>query len=189
MQVDISARFLLSQYTWGQCAEDAEFEDRYLQFTMLDEQGYLYVVAGRSTGGSQYNDVWRSSLSFHDIAGISKACNVPIPSCGVGLRCYPNNGTVVAADGSYVYCDACPHTTTGVSGSAVSPVVIALAVFVVLFVLTAGALVYVVRRAGAAAAGAAGGAASWWQKSSSADTLIGGTDGSGRSDGLGYAAA
>ena len=184
--------FALS-YTWGQCVEDAEFEDRYLQFTVLDEAGYLYVVAGRSTGNYQYNDVWRSSLSFHDIPAISRACNVPIPACGVGLRCYPNNGTVVAADGSYVSCDACPHSVGGAAGG-VSAVVIALAVFVVLFVATAGALVWVVRR-GAKAAGGAGGVASWWQKGStttSNDALIGGTgtDSYGRSEnGLGYVQA
>ena len=161
---------------------------------MLDEAGFLYVVAGRSTEGggvTQFNDVWRSSLSFHDIDAISKACNVAIPSCGVGLRCYPDAGTVVAADGSYVSCDACPHSSTSAS-SGVSPIAIALAVFVVLFVITAGALTFVLRRQ----VGAAGGAApSWWQKSagsagSANDALIGGTDGYVRSDnGLGYVQA
>ena len=175
-------------YSWGQCVEDADFEDRYLQFTVLDEAGYLYVVAGRSTEGGevyQYNDVWRSSLSFHDIDAVSKACNVPVPSCGVGLRCYPDAGTVVAADGSYVACDACPHSS-GSASSTVSPVVIALAVFVVLFVLTAAALVIVLRRRSASG----GGAPTWWQKSaaSSDESLIGATDGYVRSDsnGLGY---
>ena len=173
--------------------EDAEFEDRYLQFTMLDEQGYLYVVAGRATenaGIRNFNDVWKSSISFHDINDVSKACNVPIPSCGVGLRCYPNAGTVVAADGSYVSCDACPHSTSSASSSGVPPVVVALVVFVLLFVATAGALLYVLRRRGAAGGI---GAPTWWQKSGTAganDSLIGATDGYARSDnGLGYVQA
>ena len=180
-------------YSWGECVEDADFEDRYLQFTMLDEAGHLYVVAGRSTesgGVQQFNDVWRSSISFHDIDAVSKACNVAIPSCGVGLRCYPDSGTTVAADGSWVSCAACPHSS-GSASSAVSPVAIALAVFVVLFVLTAGALVVVLRRRGAA--GAAGGVPSWWQKSGGGgnDSLIGATDGYARASdsGVGYVQA
>lgn len=178
--------------SWGQCAEDADFEDRYLQFTMLDEAGYFYVVAGRSTEGgsvSSFNDVWRSSISFHDIDAVSRACNVAVPSCGVGLRCYPDSNTQVAADGSYVSCQACPHSSAAAS-SAVSPVAIALAVFVVLFVLAAGALVYVLRRGASGAA--AGAAPTWWQKGATNghDALIGGTDGQARSDsGVSYISA
>ena len=54
-------------------------------------------------------DVWRSTISFHDLDAVSAACNVTIPACGAGLRCYPDVGTVVAAHGSFVAWAACLH--------------------------------------------------------------------------------
>jgi hypothetical protein len=61
---------------------------------VLDADGYLYVIGGdernNNTGPRvMKNDVWRSTMSFHDLPALSRACNTVIPACGVGLTCVP----------------------------------------------------------------------------------------------------
>jgi hypothetical protein len=104
---------------------------------------------------SQLNDVWKSSVSFHDLQAVSSACKVEIPACGVGLKCWPGASTVRATDGSFVSCAACVHpslaSSQSASGSVGIGVVIALAVFVlvaVLLLLCCVWIVYAVVRAG-----------------------------------------
>lgn len=101
-------------YSWGRCVRDAEWDDRYLPMVTIDNQGYLVVGSGvQNDAGvySMFNDVWRSSISFDDLAAVSTACGVEIPACGVGLRCWPGAETVVGTDGSFVSCAACPHAS------------------------------------------------------------------------------
>ena len=96
--------------------------------------------------------MWKSSISFHDIDAVSRTCNIAVPPCGVGLKCFPDSDTVVAADGSYVSCAACPHpkavAAAAADSSSASSVVLAgfLVLFVVLFVLAGGCLLYVLHR-------------------------------------------
>lgn len=55
-------------WTWGQCIEDAPFSDRRWQSTVLDNNGYLYVIAGdernNSTGAriSPYTSITQYDL-------------------------------------------------------------------------------------------------------------------------------
>ena len=164
-------------YTWGQCVEDAEWSDRYLQFTALDETGFFYVMGGRTAESgrlTQLNDVWRSAISFVDIDAVARTCGVMPPSCGVGLRCFPTGDTVVAADGSFVSCAACPHQLVQPSPSSALWQPLLLAMFALLFVATLLALAVTLlrlRSAGGSAPVALPGALhSWWMKGSTAST-------------------
>ena len=144
---------------------------------MLDEQGYFYVVGGRSFEGGgvqQWNDVWRSSISFDDVDAVARTCNVQPPACGVGLRCFPSADTVVAADGSYVSCAACPHplaqSASGSSSATTLQWQVLVGLFVLLFVVTLLSLVFVllkVRSSGGSAPIALPASLnSWWAKGS-----------------------
>jgi hypothetical protein len=109
----------------------------------LDNDGYLYIVSGGTGVDVQtvLQDVWRSTTSFNDLASVGRLCGISVPSCGVGLKCWPGQGTVLASDGSFVSCDACPMGGLNGGGSSSSSsnngLVIALVVFVLLFVAAA----------------------------------------------------
>jgi len=103
-------------WSWGRCVQDAEFSDRYGQFTALDENGYLIVAAGayynyENRGFQFFNDVWRSTISFNDLAAVYSSCGITAPSCGLGLRCWPGAGTFksILSNGG-VYCPQCQQT-------------------------------------------------------------------------------
>ena len=128
-------------YTWGRCVLDADWDDRFQQAVTIDANGYLLILSG-ATGPVEasyvLNDVWRSMTSFHDLPGIARACGLTVPACGTGLKCWPGAGTVVATDGSFVSCSACPDS--GVASSSTTnttALIAALAVFVILFVAAA----------------------------------------------------
>ena len=88
-------------YTFGQCSEDAPYEDRRVPATVLDETGRLLVLGGYDDQGTYYNDVWRSQVSFDDYTSVARICNVTIPACGPGLTCLPTDSTFQqSADGS-----------------------------------------------------------------------------------------
>ena len=124
---------------------DAEWDDRFQQAVTVDTDGYLLVLSG-ATGevDSSYvlNDVWRSRTTFHDLPAIARACGLTVPSCGTGLKCWPGADTVVATDGSFVSCSACPEYNTSTSTQSMTAIIAALAVFVILFVVAAGAAGY-----------------------------------------------
>ena len=132
-------------YTWGRCVLDAEWDDRFQQAVAIDSDGYLLVLSG-ATGDvdSSYvlNDVWRSTTSFHDLSAIARVCGLTVPSCGTGLKCWPGADTVVATDGSFVSCSACPEYSVSSSTTNVTALVAALAVFVILFVVATAAAGY-----------------------------------------------
>ena len=121
---------------------DADWEDRFQQAVVLDNDGFLYVMSGGVGVDvmSVMQDVWRSTVSFHDLPTIARLCGVTIPTCGTGIKCWPGPGTVIATDGSFVSCKACPQgdVADASSSSASTPIVIALVVFVLLFVAAAG---------------------------------------------------
>jgi hypothetical protein len=123
--------------------QDAEWEDRTGQASVLDEAGYLYVIGGEATGETRayQNDVWKSTISFHDLSAVSSTCNVVIPTCGAGLRCWPDSGTMKAADGSFVSCSACPHPSTNTTSSSTA-LTVALIFFVVFSVIAVTLAVY-----------------------------------------------
>lgn len=78
-------------YTWGQCANHGRYNNREDQVSVFDAQGRLLIMSGAQTypewGLAQ--DVWRSTISFNDIDAVSRACHIPVPACGVGLKCLP----------------------------------------------------------------------------------------------------
>ena len=108
-------------WTWGKCVEDATFPDRRWQMTMLDNEGYFYIMGGEfgvnQTINQQrfpFNDVWRSSFSFNDPASLARLCGLPVPVCGPGLRCLP--GTNTRIENGRVVCAAtelCTSTRLG----------------------------------------------------------------------------
>ena len=95
-------------WSWGQCVEDAPFADRRDLLTVFDDQAFLYVAGGTNWWANPqrwYNDVWRSSFAFSNIAAVSAACGVSIPACGAGLTCWPGAGVSFYPNGS-VTCQA-----------------------------------------------------------------------------------
>ena len=117
---------------------------------------------GDSESSYVVNDVYRSTTSFHDLPAIARVCGLTVPACGTGLKCWPGAGTVVATDGSFVSCAACPDPSLGGSSSSSSSsmaMTIALVAFVILFVLAAAGAFYLYRQvqASKAAGGPAGG--------------------------------
>ena len=143
-------------YSWGRCVQDAEWDDRYLPMVAIDSQGYLIVGSGVQFNAGQFkvfNDVWRSTMSFDDVATVAEACGVEIPACGVGLRCWPGAETVVATDGSFVSCAACPHPSLRqpvASTSSTSVTTIVMVAFILVSVALLAALVWLWRKAQAA---------------------------------------
>ena len=136
-------------YSWGQCTENAEFSDRQFPYTLLDDAGYLYVMGGveESNGGRQVNDVWKSAFSYNDPVEVAARCNLFVPSCGVGLKCLPNEGDETFRQGGWgVSCAACPYTAS-VDGATPAPtasniMTILFVVFLLLFLATISALIY-----------------------------------------------
>ena len=101
-------------YSWGQCIKDASFTDRRYQMTVLDEQGHLIVAAGANANDTQQNDVWRSNISFDNLADVQRACGISVPSCGVGLACLPNSPGFKRLPGNRgVSCNACTNNNYG----------------------------------------------------------------------------
>ena len=77
-------------YTWGQCSATGP-DVREDHVTELDQTGRLLFFSGsrQNPGLGNTNDVWLSDISFSDSAAVAKACNLKVPSSGVGLRCIP----------------------------------------------------------------------------------------------------
>jgi len=77
--------------------------------TVLDSQGHLIVAGGQQANQALLNDVYRSSFSFSDISAVTKACNLRVPLCGVGLGCLPSSAGFRRLPGNLgVTCTACP---------------------------------------------------------------------------------
>ena len=96
-------------WSWGQCLEDAAFTDRRDLLTVFDDQAFLYVAGGTDWWANPqrwFNDVWRSSFAFTNLGAVSAACGVSVPSCGVGLSCWPGSGISYYPNGSV----SCPAT-------------------------------------------------------------------------------
>jgi len=167
-------------YSWGLCSEDAEFEDRRFQYSALDDKGHLFVMGGRiEEGGARMQDVWRSEMTFSDVATVARECNLLIPSCGAGLKCLPDMKGFQAG-GWGVRCDACPYGpsadgSAGGGGSSSGGMSSIATVAIVILVIVAG---------GAAAAAyhfyrksvlnsAASTEQTWWGKNGTS-SLVGG---------------
>ena len=135
-------------YSWGQCVENAEFTDRQFPYTVIDGEGYLWMMGGREeqNGGRQVNDVWKSMFSYNDVNEVAARCNLFVPSCGVGLKCLPNEGDATFMQGGWgVSCTACPYTASAVSTSAAAAnntMTILFVVFMLLFLLVTAMLIY-----------------------------------------------
>ena len=101
-------------YSWGRCSEDLAFTDRRYQAVSLDEEGYLYVVAGETNERNPrdfLNDAWRSTFSFNNHAAVATACGVTVPACGPGLNCWPMASTTTRLPGNRgVTCPLCQST-------------------------------------------------------------------------------
>ena len=137
---------------------DAEWEDRYQQVVVLDDTGNLLIMSGGTGVGNDQTvvqDVWRSTISFNNPTDVARVCGLTVPSCGIGLKCWPGAGTVKATDGSYISCDACPYGAgAGSSGSSANMgLIVALVVFILLFLAAAGAAFFFFRKSKGPAAG------------------------------------
>lgn len=78
-------------YTWGLCNLTAGFSPREDHVAVLDRQGYLWVMQGEAPDSDvPKNDVWRSTATLID-TNIASLCSLKRPSCGVGLKCWPNS--------------------------------------------------------------------------------------------------
>ena len=156
--------------------QDAEWDDRYLQMTYLDNSGQLYIAGGAlyDVGRfTMYQDVWRSTISFHDLPAVERACGITIPACGTGLRCWPGPGTMKSTDGTYVSCEACPAPDAAaashsmVSSTAYNTVLAFMIIFLIMTLVAAPTAVVLLRKLQATRAG--------WQQGkqlSSTDTAI-----------------
>ena len=102
-------------YTWGRCAEDAAYSDRRVPSTVLDNEGYLYVMGGFDSQAMNYNDVWRSQVSFNNLKSIPAICGVQLSSCGVGLYCLPGMPGYRKLAGRSPTCDALSECDGGAS--------------------------------------------------------------------------
>jgi hypothetical protein len=135
-------------YSWGLCVENAEFSDRQFQYTVFDDEGFLYVMGGREddAGSRQVNDVWKSVFSYNDVNEVAARCNLFVPTCGVGLKCLPNEGDDTFTQGNWgVSCKACPYSVSlepGSSSSSGNTMTILFVVFLLLFLATLAALIY-----------------------------------------------
>ena len=84
-------------FSWGLCSDDAEWGDRYMPYTVLDEEGVLYVMGGHQRDAGTgldllQNDVWRSTFRFSDTAAVASLCHLQQTPCGrVGLHCLPQS--------------------------------------------------------------------------------------------------
>jgi len=169
-------------YSWGSCVIDAEWEDRRYLHTVLDDEGFLWVMGGEIDGQGYQNDIWKSSISYHDNNAVSQQCGVAIPACGTGLKCWPGEAeTLVSTDGRNVYCSACPYSFGSKNATLITGFLV---FFVILFVAAAGTLAYTLkklRESGAASPIPLPGLAQrWWNKSQ-----VGSTDGSADSTSTG----
>ena len=78
--------------------------------TVLDEAGHLIIAGGEYALNQPYNDVWRSTISFSNQADVVRACNVRIPTCGIGLSCLPSSEGFRRLPGNLgVSCTRCPN--------------------------------------------------------------------------------
>ena len=111
--------------TWGNCNGPAvdpnaaqAFPGRKDTTTFFDAAGYMYVSAGLnqysgagfSTGTvyQAYNDWWKSTISFNNIAQVASACGLKQPTCGIGLGCFPPSANCTCGAG---------RTTTGLASA------------------------------------------------------------------------
>ena len=72
------------------CNNTAGFLSREDHVAILDNSQYLWVMQGEGGNQPAMNDVWKSREAFTD-SNIASLCKLKVPSCGVGLRCWPGN--------------------------------------------------------------------------------------------------
>ena len=132
-------------YTWGLCNNTAGFEVREDHVAVLDSGGFLWVMQGEAPNtewANGANDVWKSQTAFTDSTIVS-LCKLRTPTCGVGLRCWPNNKACVNhcppydPDEPVDPVDPNQPTTTTTSDSSLSAGYIILIIAIILAVLAA----------------------------------------------------
>ena len=66
---------------------------------LLDQEEFLYVLGGESSGGVPLSDVYRSSFSFSDTVRILQVLSLPLSTAeaGIGLLCYPGDPSCSAS--------------------------------------------------------------------------------------------
>ena len=59
---------------------------------MMDSRGFLWVTQGEAPDQNGIrNDVWKSTVSLTSDQNIATLCQVRMPTCGAGLRCWPTD--------------------------------------------------------------------------------------------------
>ena len=87
---DTAALLSLLCVPGGNCNNTAGFLSREDHVAILDSSQYLWVMQGEGGNQPPMNDVWKSREPFTD-SNIASLCKLKVPSCGVGLRCWPTN--------------------------------------------------------------------------------------------------
>lgn len=112
--------------TWGECSRPAlanlsePWAARKVAAALLDSSNNMWVGAGLdqyyssvySTGVeyTAFNDVWLSSIAFTSASVVASNCNLTVPSCGVGVQCWPPSSS-------------CKCSSTGAANSKLSVIV------------------------------------------------------------------
>ena len=79
--------------SWSLCTNMATFPPRQDLAATFDSAGYLYIANGiNGVNATDLADLWKSSISFLNLAQLQSACGVQVPACGIGLRCWPQPG-------------------------------------------------------------------------------------------------
>lgn len=102
--------------TWGVCTPPSGggFTPREDPSTAMDPSGFFYVSGGQDISGNKILDLWRSPFSFNDLNAVASNCGLVVPTCGVGLQCWPTS------DGVFSGCNptSCSNTVTTSSSTA-----------------------------------------------------------------------
>lgn len=105
---------------------------------VLDASGFYYLMGGDLATDDDFstyaNDVWKSTFSFHDTAAVSQYCNVPVPSAGVGLTCFPNGAGGCTSD-SPGGLPGSSSSSSGMSGAMIAAIVFGVLVVVIVLYL------------------------------------------------------
>jgi len=149
-------------WTWTQCNSPTtgrdHWTDREWLMTVIGQKGFIYVMGGNDWDtDTPSNDVWRSRVSLHDIAGLQDTCSLPPLRSGCasyGLLCLPpslpgGESTSMSARANntlVVSCNACPASSVSANGTN-SGAVAAAIIFALLFAAVVMVLGIVYHRA------------------------------------------
>ena len=93
------------------------------------------LMGGIGKDNDVFNDVWKSTFSFHDVASVARSCNLQVPAAGVGLTCFPNGNGGCTADSPGSPPGVTPSASSGLSGAMIAGIVFGVVIVVALVAL------------------------------------------------------